>query len=43
MIEEGTFGICKEYANVNNLTVKNSVIILLDTYPNQIKKILLDS
>ena len=34
--------ICKEYANENNLTVKNSVIILLDTYPDQIKKILLD-
>ena len=34
--------ICKEYATENNLTVKNSVIILLDTYPDQIKKILLD-
>jgi len=34
--------ICKEYANENNLTTKNSVIILLHTYPDQIKKIILD-
>ena len=34
--------ICKEYAIENNLTTKKSVIILLHTYPDSIKKIILD-
>ena len=33
---------CKNYAKKNNITVKESIIVLLSSYPYQIQKIVKD-